>query len=98
MFFPALLAVAALTGTPAPEMRVTIGDLDFDRPEHISLFVQRTRAASRDYCARHIAFVTPDRMGDPSVCESGMAYLAARALPDQAWERLRASGQLRRFR
>lgn len=98
MFFPALLAVAALTNTPAPEMRVTIGDLDFDRPEHITLFVQRARAASRDYCARHLAFATPDRLGDPSVCEGGMARLAAQALPGPARIRLVRSGQMQRLR
>ena len=97
MLLPTLLA-AAVVQTSAPQMHVQIRDLDFAQPAHVALFVDRTRAASRDYCARHIALVTPDRTGDPSLCESGMAYLAARALPAQSYARLRASGQLRRLR
>ena len=98
MLFTALVAAATLAHTPAPEMRVTIHDLDFDRREDVLVFVQRTRAASRAYCARHIAVVTPDRLGTPAVCESGMARLAFEALPDHVRQGMIRSGQSRRFR
>ena len=98
MLLPILLAVASITPMPAPQMHVQVRDLDFSRPEHVTLFVDRTRAASRDFCARHIAFVTPQSISNPRVCESGMSHLAARALPSEAFALVQASGQLRRFR
>lgn len=103
MLLSALLAVAALadapaTHSPAPQMRVVIRDLDFDRREDIQTFVDRTRAASRDYCARHIAFVTPDRQGNPDLCEEGMAWLTVRAMPQSHRTRLIRSGLGRRLR
>lgn len=98
MLLPALLAAAALTHTPAPAMRVTIGDLDFQRSEDVNVFAQRTRTASRAYCARHIAIVTPDRLRAPEVCERAMAGLAFEALPRDAQQALTRSGQSRRFR
>ena len=103
MLLSTLLAVATLAHTPAPrtnapQMRVVIRDLDFDRREDVLAFVQRTRAASRDYCSRHIAIVTPDRMGDSRPCERGMSMLAAEALPENARQALIRSGQSRRLR
>ncbi|MFC5343876.1 UrcA family protein [Brevundimonas staleyi] len=98
MLLSALVVATALSQTPAPRMRVAIQDLDLDRPEHVEILVRRTRAASRDYCARHIAVVTPDRMGTPAVCERNMATLAFHALPDHARDSLIRSGQSRRFR
>lgn len=97
MLLPALLAVVALADT-APTMRVTIGDLDFERPRDVNVFVQRTRIASRAYCARHIAIVTPDRLRTPEVCERAMAGLAFEALPRDTRQTLIRSGQSRRFR
>lgn len=98
MLLPALLAAVALTNTTAPTMRITIGDLDFQRTEDVDVFAQRTRLASRAYCARHIAIVTPDRLRAPAVCERAMAGLAFEALPQDARLTLTRSGQSRRFR
>jgi len=98
MLLTALLAAASLAHTPAPEMRVTIRDLDFDRADHVDLFIQRTRAASRGFCAEHLGLATPDRMGDPNVCRRGMAMLAVQALPEPQRAQLARSGQLRRLR
>ncbi|WGM31253.1 hypothetical protein [Brevundimonas sp. NIBR11] len=98
MLLTALLAAASLAPTPAPPMRVAIHGLDFDRHEDVQVFVRRTREASRDYCALHLAVVTPDRMGTPAVCERGMARLAFEALPERIRADLTRSGQSRRFR
>lgn len=98
MLLSALLVATSLSQTPAPQMRVTAHDLDFNRREDVEVFVRRTRVASRRYCARHIAFVTPDRMGTPAVCEQAMASLTFEALPDHARDSLTRSGHSRRFR
>ncbi len=82
----------------APQMRVVIRDIDFDRPDHIDRFVVRVRQASEDFCARHIAVVTPDHIGDPELCVDGMSLAAARALPRADWDRLVRSGRLRDLR
>ena len=97
MLLSAFLA-ATFAQTPAPQMRVAIHDLDFNRREDVEVFVRRTRLASRRYCARHIAVVTPDRLGTPTVCEQAMASLAFEALPEPARQSLIRSGQSRRFR
>lgn len=98
MLLSALLVATTLSQTPAPQMRVTVHDLDFNRREDVSTFIRRTRVASRRYCARHIAFITPDRMGTPAVCEQAMASLTFEALPQHARESLIRSGQSRWFR
>lgn len=98
MLLPALLAAVALNQTPAPAMHITIGDLDFQRTEDVNVFARRTQIASRAYCARHIAVVTPDRLRSPEVCERAMAGLAFEALPQHARLTLTRSGQSRRFR
>lgn len=98
MLLSALLVATTLSQTSAPQMRVTIHDLDFDRRDDVEVFVRRTRVASRRYCARHMEIVTPDRMGTPAVCERGMALLTFEALPEDAQQRLVRSGQSRRFR
>ena len=98
MLLTALLTAVSLAHAPAPLMRVAAHDLDFDRREDVQVFVQRTRAASRDYCAVHLELITPDRMGTPAVCERGMTRLAFEALPEHVRNRLTRSGQSRLFR
>lgn len=82
----------------APQMRIVIRDLDFTRAEHIDRFVVRVRQASQDFCARHADVVTPDRLGDRTLCVDGMSLAAARALPAADWDRLVRSGRLRELR
>lgn len=98
MLLSALIAATTLAQTPVPPMRVAIHDIDFNRREDVTRFLQRTRAASRAYCARHVEVVTPDRLATRGVCEKGMTGLAFDALPDHARESLIRSGQSRRFK
>lgn len=84
LFAAALLATQdAPSARPAPEMRVEIGDLDFQRDDDLRTFADRVRTASRAFCDRHLDLVTPDRLGDSSVCRSEMRRLAYRALPEE---------------
>jgi UrcA family protein len=97
-----ILATTLLASSPAqaaaPEMRVAIGDLDFTRASGQDEFVRRVDAASRDYCRDHIEIVTPDRLGDVSVCRAEMRRLAYRALPAPRMHQLAQAGRLRAIR
>ena len=98
MLLSALIIATTLAQAPAPPMRIAIHDIDFDLRDDVTRLLQRTRAASRSYCARHVEVVTPDRLATRGVCEKGMTGLAFDALPDHARESLIRSGQSRRFR
>lgn len=82
----ALLVQPAPTQAPQavqpPELRVAIHDLDFTRPADLDAFASRVRSASRAFCNRHLELVTPERLGDSSVCRAEMRRLAYRALPE----------------
>lgn len=102
MFLPLILATvvaaAPQSTAPAPEMRIAIGDLDFARAADQDVFIRRVQAASRDYCRQHIEVVTPDRLGDVSVCRAEMRRLAYRALPASRMQQFAQAGRLRAIR
>ena len=104
MSLPLVLAAAlmlppAAPATPAePELRVAIGDLDFARPADQDEFLRRVRAASRAFCDRHLEIVTPDRLGDPTICRVEMRRMAYRALPDRHRQDMARAGRHRVIR
>ena len=94
----AALAVLAASAPKAfaydpPPMRIVGVSIDFTDPVNVEVFVQRTAAESRAYCAVHHARVTPDHGDEPTACERAMGDRAVRALPTPAWRAfVRAGG------
>ena len=89
------LAAAGLIVGDAPDMRVSTQGLDLARPGHAEQLAERIRAESRVWCARHAAVLTPDHLGDASLCETEMRRRARTALPRQAWRPFARAGGLR---
>ena len=104
MSLPLILAAALMVPQAAPassaepELRVAIGDLDFTRPADQDEFVRRVRDASRAFCDRHLEIVTPDRLGDPTICRVEMRRLAYRALPERQRREMASAGRYRVIR
>lgn len=94
----ALMTQAAPAPSAEPELRVAIGDLDFTRPADQDAFMQRVRAASRAFCDRHLDLVTPERLGDPTICRAEMRRLAYRALPERQRREIASTGRFRAIR
>ena len=74
------LATTLLAG-PAPDMSVQAQGLNLARRDEALILAQRIRVASRDWCALNRAFLTPDSIGDPRVCEQEMRRRAVNAIP-----------------
>jgi len=89
-----LMLAGALLGGPAPDMRVEAQGLNMARAGDPMILAGRIRAASRDWCAAHRAFLTPDSVGDLRVCEREMRRRASNAIPwSQRLAFVRAGGQ-----
>jgi UrcA family protein len=89
-----LMLAAALVAGGAPDMRVEAQGLNMARPGEALILAERIRVASRDWCALHRAVLTPDSIGDPSVCEREMRRRASHALPwPHRVQFVRAGGQ-----
>ena len=85
---------AALAAGQAPDMYVNAEGLNMARPGEAMILAGRIRTASRDWCAVHRAVLTPDSLGDASVCEREMRRRAYVALPrPQRMHFVRAGGQ-----
>lgn len=85
---------AALAAGQAPDMHVDAEGLNMARPGEAMILAGRIRAASHDWCAVHRAVLTPDSLGDASVCEREMRRRAYIALPrPQRVHFVRAGGQ-----
>ena len=88
-----VLAGALLTGE-APDMHVDAQGLQMTRPGDALILAGRIRVASRDWCAAHRAFLTPNSVGDPRVCEREMRRRAYNTLPrSNRLDFVRAGGQ-----
>ena len=84
--------VLALSGDTPPVMRVPAAGLRLSEPAHAEIFARRLVDQSRNFCAAHIEFLTPDHVGNPRVCERGMALEAVRALSAQRRADFRQAG------
>ena len=96
----AALAVLAASAPRAfaddlPPMRIGGVSIDFTDPVNVEVFVRRTAAVSRAYCAVHHARVTPDDGDEHTVCERAMGDRAVRALPTPAWRAFVRAGGVR---
>lgn len=76
-----LMLAGALLAGEAPDMHVDAQGLQMARPGDALMLAGRIRGASRDWCAAHRAFLTPNSVGDPLVCEREMRRRAYNALP-----------------
>lgn len=76
-----MMMAGLLASGGAPDMRVTLEGLDLARPEGAQAAAGRIRSASRDWCAAHRGFLTPDALGAPQVCEQEMRRRAYRQIP-----------------
>ncbi|VXB88326.1 conserved hypothetical protein [Brevundimonas sp. G8] len=89
-----LMVAGALLAGEAPDMHVDAQGLQMARPGDALMLAGRIRVASRDWCAAHRAFLTPNSVGDPLVCEREMRRRAYNALPRSSrLDFVRAGGQ-----
>lgn len=89
-----LVLAGALLTSEAPDMHVDAQGLQMTRPGDALILAGRIRVASRDWCAAHRAFLTPNSVGDPRVCEREMRRRAYNTLPrSNRLDFVRAGGQ-----
>lgn len=84
--------ILALSGDEPPVMRVPAAGLRLSEPAHAEIFARRLADQSRSFCAAHIEFLTPDHVGNPRLCERGMALEAVRAMSAQRRADFRQAG------
>ncbi|WP_428153347.1 hypothetical protein [Brevundimonas sp.] len=89
-----LMVAGALVAGAAPDMHIDAQGLQMARPGDALMLAGRIRVASRDWCAAHRAFLTPNSVGDPLVCEREMRRRAYNALTrSNRLEFVRAGGR-----
>lgn len=77
---------------PPPVMAVDAADLDLAQPSEAAIFAGRVRDASREFCARHRAVVTPRHVFQPRVCERAMRAAALRELSAERMQAFSRAG------
>ncbi len=91
------LATLQFPGLPIPpDMRVAVGDLDLSSRADRDIFEARLDTASRAFCARHRALVTPPHVHAAGYCERGMSNLALSELSRETRRLLRSDRPLAR--
>jgi len=91
-------ALVPTASAALPPLRVEVAGLDLNRPSDARILAARIEDASLRYCDVHIRTLTPDRVGDPTLCRRAVADLLVGRLDRAQWRAFASSGGLRALR